>query len=99
MSLFFVIGIYFYARGIFALFGKTIFYTRRSLEKIEPEKLAAYLKEIGILHMAVGTIFVGKALIDIAFPFHKMFYWIFIALLAVCVFFLARCNERYMNKK
>ncbi|MDD4844397.1 MAG: hypothetical protein PHU31_08710 [Anaerotignum sp.] len=98
MSLFFVVGIYFYARGIFALFGQTTLYTRRSLEKIEPEKLPAYLKEIGTLQMVVGTIFVGKALIDVAFPLHKVFYWIFIALLAVCVFFLSRCNERYMKK-
>lgn len=98
MSLFFVVGIYFYARGIFALFGQTTLYTKRTLERIEPENLPAYLKEIGILQMGVGTIFVGKALIDIVFPFHKVFYWIFIALLAVCVFFLARCNERYMKK-
>ncbi|WP_304507997.1 hypothetical protein [Anaerotignum sp.] len=98
MSLFFVVGIYFYARGIFALFGQTTLYTKRMLEKIEPENLPAYLKEVGTWQMVVGTIFVGKALIDVVFPFHKVFYWIFIALLAVCVFFLARCNERYTKK-
>lgn len=98
MSLFFVVGIYFYARGIFALFGQTILYTKRTLELIEPENLPAYLKEIGTWQMVAGTIFVGKALIDIAFPFDKVFLAIFLVLLSVCVFFLARCNERYIKK-
>ena len=98
MSLFFVVGIYFYARGVFALFGQTILYTKRVLERIEPENLPSYLKEIGIWQMIVGTVFVGKALLDIVFPLNKMVLTIFLLLLAVCVFFLSRCNERYIKK-
>lgn len=98
MSLFFVVGIYFYARGVFALFGQTIFYTKRTLDLIEPENLPAYLKESGIWHIVAGTIFVGKALIDIMFPGNKMFLAIFFVLLVVCVYFLARCNERFIKK-
>ncbi|AMJ40198.1 hypothetical protein [Anaerotignum propionicum] len=98
MSLFFVVGIYFYARGVFALFGQTIFYTKRTLELIEPENLPAYLKESGVWHMVAGTIFVGKALLDIMFPLNKVFLAMFLVLLAVCVYFLSRCNERYIKK-
>lgn len=98
MTLFFVVGIYFYARGIFALFGQTIFYTKRSLEWIEEERLPAYLKESGICHIAVGTLFVGKALLDVLFPGSFLVMLLFSALLLICVFFLARCNERYSKK-
>jgi len=98
MSLFFVAGIYFYARGVFALFGRTLFYTKRSLELIEPEDLHAYLKESGVWHIVAGTIFVGKALTDIMFPENYVFLAIFFVLLIVCAFFLARCNERFTKK-
>lgn len=98
MSLFFVVGIYFYARGVFALFGQTLFYTKRTLDLIEPENLPAYLKESGIWHIVAGTIFVGKALLDIMFPGNKVFLAIFFVLLVVCVYFLARCNERFIKK-
>ena len=35
MTLLFLAGIYFFARGVFALYGQTIFYTKRVLENIE----------------------------------------------------------------
>ena len=98
MTLFFVVGIYFYARGVFALFGQTIFYTRRTLELIDPENVPAYLKETGLWHMAAGTVFVGKALLDIVFPQSKVFFALFFVLLVVCVVFLSRSNERYIKK-
>lgn len=98
MSIFFVASIYFYARGVFALFGQTIFYTKRILDRIEPENLPAYLKEIGTWQMVVGTVFLGKALIDSRYPTNNLVFGIFIALLVVCTFFLARCNERYTKK-
>lgn len=98
MTLFFVVGIYFYARGVFALSGQTIFYTKRSLECIEEERIPAYLKESGICHMAVGTVFVAKALLDVLFPGSFLVMLLFSALLIACVFFLARCNEKYSKK-
>ncbi len=98
MSLFFAAALYFYARGLFALFGRTIFYTKRTLALIEPENLSAYLKESGIWHMAAGTVFVGKALLDIVFPQNKVLLAIFFVLLIVCVIFLSRSNERYIKK-
>ncbi|WMI80517.1 hypothetical protein [Anaerotignum sp. MB30-C6] len=98
MSLFFVVGIYFYARGVFAVFGQTFFYTKRILDLIEPENLPAYLRASGTWHLVAGTIFVGKALTDIMYPGNKMILAIFFVLLVVCVFFLARCNERYVKK-
>ena len=47
MTLLFLAGIYFFARGVFALYGQTIFYTKRVLENIEEKDIPAYLKEIG----------------------------------------------------
>ena len=38
MTLLFLAGIYFFARGVFALYGQTIFYTKRVLENIEEKK-------------------------------------------------------------
>lgn len=98
MSLFFVAGIYFYARGVFALFGQTLFFTRRSLEMVEPTELATYLKKSGILHIVTGTVFVGKALLDVAFPYEKWVFMVFFICLFACVILLARCNERYTKK-
>ncbi|MFV0313510.1 MAG: hypothetical protein ACK5I7_00235 [Anaerotignum sp.] len=98
MSMYFIAGIYFYARGVFALFGQTTFYTKRVLDLIEPENLLLYLKTTGVWHMVAGTIFVGKVLMDILFPQSKMVLAIFLALLFVCVYFLARCNERFTKK-
>lgn len=98
VGLFFVAGIYFFARGVFALFGQTLFYTKRALEQIEPEKLPAYLKEIGACHMVTGALFVGKALLDVALPGSKPVFYGFIALLLVCVVLLAKTNEKYTKK-
>lgn len=98
MGLYFIAGIYFFARGVFALFGQTLFYTQRALEQIEPEKLPMYLREIGICHTAAGALFVGKAILDVAFP-HSMPVSIgFIILLVVCLIFLAKTNEKFMKQ-
>ena len=39
MTLLFLAGIYFFARGVFALYGQTIFYTKRVLENIEEKDI------------------------------------------------------------
>ena len=51
MTLLFLAGIYFFARGVFALYGQTIFYTKRVLENIEEKNIPAYLKEIGKMNL------------------------------------------------
>ena len=61
MTLLFLAGIYFFARGVFALYGQTIFYTKRVLENIEEKDIPAYLKEIGKMNLLLGVLFVGKA--------------------------------------
>lgn len=98
ISLFFVAGIYLFARGIFALFGQTLFYTQRSLEQIRPEDLPAYLKEIGICQMAAGALFTGKAALDVAFPGNRHIFIGFLILLVVCLVFLAKTNEKFLKK-
>ena len=67
MTLLFLAGIYFFARGVFALYGQTIFYTKRVLENIEEKDIPAYLKEIGKMNLLLGVLFVGKACLDIPF--------------------------------
>lgn len=98
MGLYFIAGIYFFARGIFALFGQTVFYTRRALEQVEPEMLPAYLREIGIGHTATGALFVGKAILDVAFPGSLPISIGFIVLLVICLIFLAKTNEKFMKQ-
>ena len=95
MNLFFLAGLYFYARGVFALFGQTTFYTQRHLENIEAENIPAYLKEIGRMHMIVGTLCVGKALLDILFPLSRPILCIWLALLLVAVYFIAKIDGKY----
>lgn len=71
MTLLFLAGIYFFARGVFALYGQTIFYTKRVLENIEEKDIPAYLKEIGKMNLLLGVLFVGKACLDIPFPWQS----------------------------
>ena len=98
MMLFFVAGLYFFARGIFALFGQTIFYTKRSLEQISEADLPAYLREIGIWNIITGVLFVGTAVLSRIFPASKILFGIFFILLLICVVFLSKCNEEYLKK-
>lgn len=98
IGLYFVAGIYLFARGIFALFGQTLFYTRRSLEQIAPENLSAYLREIGICQMAAGALFVGKSVLDVAFPGSRPISVVFVILLVICLIFLVRTNEKFIKK-
>lgn len=98
LGIYFVAGIYFFARGIFALFGQTLFYTKRALEQINPEDIPAYLKEIGIYHTAAGVLFVGKAIFDVALPGSHAVSVGFILLLLVCLVFLAKTNEKYTKR-
>lgn len=98
VGLLFIIGIYLFARGIFALFGQPIFYTKRSLEPVNPELLPAYLKEEGIWNMISGFLFTAKAILEKAFPGNMVIWVAFVVLLFVCVYFLAKCNEKYIKK-
>lgn len=95
MGLLFIAGIYFFARGVFALFGQTTFYTARALEHIAPEDLPAYLKEIGRWHIVTGVVFTGKAILDVPFPGSRPILIAFLVALILCVFFLSRVNEKY----
>lgn len=98
MTIFFVVGIYLFARGIFALYGQPIFYTKRTIETISPEQLPAYLKEVGIWNTLTGIVFTGKAILDKLFPGSIWLLIVFIVLLLICVVFLSKCNEKYIKK-
>lgn len=98
MTIFFVVGIYLFARGIFALYGQPIFYTKRTIETIPPEQLPAYLKEVGIWNTLTGIVFTGKAILDKLFPGSTWLLIVFIILLLICVVFLSKCNEKYIKK-
>lgn len=95
MSLLFLAGIYFFARGVFALYGHTTFYTKRSLENIEEANLPAYLKEIGRMHLIVGAVFVAKAILDVPFPGSRPLLYGFLLVLLVCVYFLSKIDTKY----
>lgn len=95
MSLLFLAGIYFFARGVFALYGHTTFYTKRSLENIEEANLPAYLKEIGRMHLIVGAVFVAKAILDVPFLGSRPLLYGFLLVLLVCVYFLSKIDTKY----
>ena len=95
MSLMFVAGMYFFARGVFALYGQTIFYTKRVLEHIAPEDLTAYLKASGVWHIVAGCICTGKAILDVVFPYNRILLIIFLMALLVCAYFLSQINAKY----
>ena len=86
MTLLFLAGIYFFARGVFALYGQTIFYTKRVLENIEEKNIPAYLKEIGKMNLLLGVLFVGKACLDIPFPGSRPILYGWLLILLLCVF-------------
>lgn len=95
MMLFFVAGIYLFARGIFAWYGQPIFYRKGTLENIDPDHLPQYLREEGVWNFLTGLVLVGKAILDKVFPGSMTLFIVFIVLLLVCVVFLAKCNEKY----
>ena len=95
LSLSFLASIYFYARGVFALFGQTTFYTKRNLENIDEANLPAYLKEVGWAHIAVATVFLIKTLLNVAFPGSRPALYGFLLALLVCVYFLEKINTKY----
>ena len=95
MSVSFLASIYFFARGVFALFGQTTFYTKRHLEHIDESDVPAYLKQIGTAHMAVGVVFLAKAILNVVAPYSKMALYVFLAALLVCVYFISRIDNKY----
>ena len=95
LSLPFLAGIYFYARGVFALFGQTTFYTKRNLENIDPADLPAYLKEIGWAHIIVGTVFVAKAILNVVFPGSRPVLYIWLLVVLICCFMLSKIDTKY----
>ena len=88
MTLLFLAGIYFFARGVFALYGQTTFYTKRVLENIEEKDIPAYLKEIGKMNLLLGVL-------DIPFPGSRpiLYGWLFVLLL--CVFSISKIDTKY----
>ena len=95
MSLSFLASIYFFARGVFALFGQTTFYTKRHLEHIDERDLPAYLKEIGAAHVAVGVIFLAKAVLNVVYPYSRPALYVFLLALLVCVYFISKIDNKY----
>ena len=90
LSLSFLASIYFFARGVFALFGQTTLYTKRHLEH-----MPAYLKQIGIAHMAVGVVFLAKAILNVVIPYSRPALYGFLAALLVCVYFISKIDNKY----
>ena len=95
MSVSFLASIYFFARGVFALFGQTTFYTKRHLEHIDESDLPAYLKQIGTAHVAVGVVFLAKAILNVVYPYSRVTLYVFLAALLVCVYFIGKIDTKY----
>ena len=95
MSLSFLGSIYFFARGVFALFGQTTFYTKRHLEHIDESDLPAYLKQIGTAHVLVGIIFLAKAVLNVLCPYSRPVLYGFLLALLVCVYFISKIDNKY----
>ena len=95
MSLSFLASIYFFARGVFALFGQTTFYTKRHLEHIDESDLPVYLKQIGIAHVAVGIVFLAKAILNVLYPYSRITLYAFLLALLVCVYFISKIDNRF----
>ena len=95
LSLSFLASIYFYARGVFALFGQTTFYTKRNLENLDPEDVPAYLKEIGRMNMVVATVFLGKALLNVVAPYSRPVLYGFLLALLFCCYGLNKIDAKY----
>ena len=95
LSISFLASIYFFSRGVFALFGQTTFFTPRHLEHIDDSDLPAYLKQIGTAHMAVGVVFLAKAIANVVFPYSKAALYVFLLALLVCVYFISRIDNKY----
>lgn len=91
MAISLVAGIYCLLHGIFSIMGKTIFFTKRVLEQIAPEKLNGYLKESGVYFVFVGFVFLAHALIP-SLPL--LVFW---GGILIGGFLLARCNGKYTN--
>ena len=94
MTLLFLAGIYFFARGVFALYGQTIFYTKRVLENIEEKDIPAYLKEIGKMNLLL----VGKACLDIPFPGSRPILYGWLLILLLCVFSISKIDTKYKKQ-
>ena len=95
MSLSFLASIYFFARGVFALFGQTTFYTKRHLEHIDESDLPVYLKQIGIAHVAVGIVFLAKAILNVLYPYSRIILYAFLLALLVCVYYISKIDNRF----
>ena len=98
MTLLFLAGIYFFARGVFALYGQTIFYTKRVLENIDKKDLPAYLKEIGRMNLLLGILFVGKAYLEIPFPGNRPILYGWLLILLICVFSISKIDSKYKKQ-
>lgn len=98
MTLLFLAGIYFFARGVFALYGQTIFYTKRVLENIDKKDLPAYLKEIGRMNLLLGILFVGKAYLEIPFPGNRPILYGWLLILLICVFSISKIDTKYKKQ-
>ena len=110
MTLLFLAGIYFFARGVFALYGQTIFYTKRVLENIEEKNIPAYLKEIGKMNLLLGVLFagsdgacicdqcIGKACLDIPFPGSRPILYGWLLILLLCVFSISKIDTKYKKQ-
>ena len=48
--------------------------------------------------MAAGALFVGKAVLDVAFPGNRAISIGFLILLVVCLIFLVKTNEKFIKK-
>ena len=88
----------FLCQGVFALYGQTIFYTKRVLENIEEKDIPAYLKEIGKMNLLLGVLFVGKACLDIPFPGSRPILYGWLLILLLCVFSISKIDTKYKKQ-
>lgn len=98
MTLLFLAGIYFFARGVFALYGQTIFYTKRVLENIEEKNIPAYLKEIGKMNLLLGVLFVCQWRVWISLSGSRPILYGWLLILLLCVFSISKIDTKYKKQ-
>ena len=60
--------------------------------------MKGFMKVCGIIvaiALAVGVVFLAKAILNVVYPYSKMTLYVFLLALLVCVYFISKIDNRY----
>ena len=63
-----------------------------------PNALWSILRKLtclGIAHVAVGIVFLVKAILNVVYPYSRPALYVFLAALLICVYFISRIDNKY----